>query len=68
MTSLNLTAGLVEARRKRNFLRFLDGKQAEIEKNLEDRMESCSKHLKFEKAKELRDRLFALRFTLMKRS
>jgi excinuclease ABC subunit C len=45
----------------RNFLRFLDGKQAEIEKDLEDRMESCSKQLKFEKAKELRDRLFALR-------
>jgi excinuclease ABC subunit C len=45
----------------RNFLRFLDGKQAEIEKDLEARMESCSKQLKFEKAKELRDRLFALR-------
>lgn len=44
-----------------NFLRFLDGKQAEIEKDLEERMADYSARLKYEKAKELRDRLFALK-------
>jgi excinuclease ABC subunit C len=44
-----------------NFLRFLDGKQTEIEKDLEDRMHRYSKQLQFEKAKELRDRLLGLK-------
>jgi excinuclease ABC subunit C len=44
-----------------NLIKFLDGKQALLEKDLEEFMEKCSRELKFEKAKEIRDKLFALK-------
>ncbi len=44
-----------------NFIRFLDGRQAQIQKDLEKRMQDYSAHLKFEKARALRDRLLSLK-------
>ncbi|TES93522.1 MAG: excinuclease ABC subunit UvrC [Candidatus Cloacimonadota bacterium] len=44
-----------------NLTKFLDGRQTLLEKELEDLMNQLSVNLEFEKAKDIRDRLFALR-------
>ena len=44
-----------------NIIRFINGKRAELEVLLEKQMLDYSKRLQFEKAKEVKDRLFALR-------
>lgn len=43
-----------------NFIKFLEGKQNEVERQLEKSMKNHSNNLEFEKASEIRDRLLAL--------
>jgi len=44
-----------------NLIQFLNGNQKELKEKLENSMQNYSKNLQFEKAKEIRDRIFALK-------